>query len=251
MARSSMRSCTPSSATEEYAEGPSLEDVEAMTRYNEELDQGRRAARRRRAAPGGRRASPRAGRRHRRPVQRGQGAGRRLLDHPGQGPRGGHRVGQARARWATAPFDRGPPDLRADGLPRGHPGRGRALRAAAAPDRGVTDRAATQRAIEAVWRIESAAPDRRLARMMRDVGVAEDLAQDALVAALEQWPRSGVPDNPGAWLMATAKHRAIDLHAPRDARSSASTRELGAIGRGWPSPRATRRPTTSATTCSR
>ncbi len=67
------------------------------------------------------------------------------------------------------------------------------------------------RAIEAVWRIESAALIAGLARIVRDVGLAEDLAQDALVAALEQWPKSGVPDNPGAWLMATAKHRAIDL----------------------------------------
>ena len=68
----------------------------------------------------------------------------------------------------------------------------------------------THRAIEAVWRIESAKLIAGLARMVRDVGLAEDLAQDALVAALERWPESGVPDNPGAWLMATAKHRAID-----------------------------------------
>jgi len=68
----------------------------------------------------------------------------------------------------------------------------------------------THRAIEAVWRIESARLIAGIARIVRDVGVAEDLAQDALVAALEQWPTSGVPDNPGAWLMATAKHRAID-----------------------------------------
>ncbi len=67
------------------------------------------------------------------------------------------------------------------------------------------------RSIEAVWRIESAKLIAGLTRMVRDVGVAEDLAQEALVAALEQWPESGVPDNPGAWLMATAKHRAIDM----------------------------------------
>jgi len=66
------------------------------------------------------------------------------------------------------------------------------------------------RAIEAVWRIESAKVIAGLTRMTGDVGLAEDLAQDALVAALERWPDSGVPDNPGAWLMATAKHRAID-----------------------------------------
>src|SRR5213083_1632608 len=65
-------------------------------------------------------------------------------------------------------------------------------------------------AIDAVWRIESARLIAGLARLVGDIGVAEDLAQDALVAALEQWPESGVPDNPGAWLMATAKHRAID-----------------------------------------
>jgi len=66
------------------------------------------------------------------------------------------------------------------------------------------------RAIDAVWRIESARLIAGLARIVRDVGVAEDLAQDALVAALERWPESGVPDNPGAWLMATAKNRAVD-----------------------------------------
>src|SRR5512146_1275963 len=64
--------------------------------------------------------------------------------------------------------------------------------------------------IDAVWRIESARLIAGLARIVRDVGLAEDLAQDALVAALEKWPESGIPDNPGAWLMATAKHRAID-----------------------------------------
>jgi RNA polymerase sigma factor (sigma-70 family) len=69
----------------------------------------------------------------------------------------------------------------------------------------------THRAIDAVWRIESPRLIAGLARMVHDIGVAEDLAQDALVSALEQWPKSGVPDNPGAWLMAAAKHRAIDL----------------------------------------
>ena len=69
----------------------------------------------------------------------------------------------------------------------------------------------THRAIDAIWRIESAKIIAGLARIVRDVGLAEELAQDALVAALEQWPESGVPDNPGAWLMATAKHRAIDF----------------------------------------
>jgi RNA polymerase sigma-70 factor, ECF subfamily len=73
-----------------------------------------------------------------------------------------------------------------------------------------TDRAPTDRAIDAVWRIESARIIAGLTRIVRDVGFAEELAQDALVTALEQWPESGIPDNPGAWLMATAKNRAID-----------------------------------------
>ncbi|MCG5215573.1 RNA polymerase sigma factor [Streptosporangium sp. KLBMP 9127] len=67
-----------------------------------------------------------------------------------------------------------------------------------------------RRSVEAVWRMESARVIAGLARMVHDVGLAEELAQDALVLALEQWPKSGVPDNPGAWLMLTAKHRAID-----------------------------------------
>ncbi len=67
-------------------------------------------------------------------------------------------------------------------------------------------------AIDAVWRIESAKVIAALARITGDVGLAEDLAQDALLAALERWPETGIPDNPGAWLMATAKHRAIDMH---------------------------------------
>src|SRR5215212_7224002 len=69
----------------------------------------------------------------------------------------------------------------------------------------------THRTIETVWKIESARLIAGLTRIVRDVGLAEELAQDALVYALEQWPQSGVPRNPGAWLMATAKHRAIDL----------------------------------------
>ena len=77
------------------------------------------------------------------------------------------------------------------------------------PSQG-SSKASINGAIDAVWRIESPRLIAGLARIVRDVGVAEDLAQDALVAALEQWPKSGVPDNPGAWLMAAAKHRAID-----------------------------------------
>jgi RNA polymerase sigma-70 factor (ECF subfamily) len=84
----------------------------------------------------------------------------------------------------------------------------------------------THRAIEAVWRIESARIIGGLARIVRDVGLAEELAQDALVAALEQWPESGIPDNPGAWLMAIAKHRAID-HFRRNKRLERKHEELG------------------------
>jgi len=82
------------------------------------------------------------------------------------------------------------------------------------------------RAIDAVWRIESAGVIAGLVRIVRDVGLAEELAQDALVAALEQWPQSGVPDNPGAWLMATARHRAID-RVRRDARLARKQEQLG------------------------
>ncbi|HMJ52928.1 MAG TPA: RNA polymerase sigma factor [Polyangiaceae bacterium] len=84
----------------------------------------------------------------------------------------------------------------------------------------------THRAINAVWRIESPRLIAGLARMVRDVGLAEELAQDALVVALEQWPAGGVPDNPGAWLMATAKHRAID-QLRRKKRIEQKHEELG------------------------
>lgn len=87
----------------------------------------------------------------------------------------------------------------------------------------VTD---THRAINAVWRIESPRLIAGLARIVRDVGIAEDLAQEALVAALERWPESGVPENPGAWLMATAKHRAIDV-LRRNKRLERKHEELG------------------------
>ena len=82
------------------------------------------------------------------------------------------------------------------------------------------------RAIDAVWRIESPKLIAGLMRIVRDVGLAEDLAQDALVAALEQWPESGVPAKPGAWLMATAKHRAID-RLRRDERLERKHQEIG------------------------
>ncbi|MFD3472292.1 RNA polymerase sigma factor [Streptomyces sp. NPDC058682] len=82
-------------------------------------------------------------------------------------------------------------------------------------------------AVEAVFRIESARIIASVARVVRDVGIAEEIAQDALVAALEQWPRTGVPDRPGAWLMTTAKHRAIDLVR----RKETYARKLAEVGR--------------------
>src|SRR5581483_1804270 len=85
---------------------------------------------------------------------------------------------------------------------------------------------AAHRTIEAVWRIEAARLIAGLTRIVRDVGFAEDLAQDALVAALEQWPESGVPRNPGAWLMAIAKRRAID-RLRRSKRLERKYEELG------------------------
>jgi len=81
------------------------------------------------------------------------------------------------------------------------------------------------RAIDAIWRMESARLIASLARMVRDVGLAEDLAQDALVSALDQWPREGIPDNPAAWLMAVAKRRAIDMFR-RDKRFAQKHQEL-------------------------
>jgi RNA polymerase sigma-70 factor, ECF subfamily len=89
-----------------------------------------------------------------------------------------------------------------------------------------------KRAIEAVWRIESARLIAGLARMVQDVGLAEDLAQDALVAAMEKWPSAGVPENPGAWLMATAKNRAIDRmrrEANYERKREEVARETGAL----------------------
>jgi predicted RNA polymerase sigma factor len=92
-----------------------------------------------------------------------------------------------------------------------------------APDTGT---AAARRAIEAVWRLESARIIAGLAGLVRDVGLAEELAQDALVAALEQWPADGIPPNPGAWLMVTAKHHAID-RIRRNERLGSKLRLLG------------------------
>src|SRR5690242_17184929 len=87
---------------------------------------------------------------------------------------------------------------------------------------------AVQRTVEGVWRIEAARLIAGLVRIVRDVGLAEDLAQDALVAALEQWPAAGVPDNPGAWLMAVARRRGVDAIRRRVTLQG----KLAELGRG-------------------
>ena len=95
------------------------------------------------------------------------------------------------------------------------------------------------RTLEAVWRMESAKIIAKLARMLRDVGLAEELAQDALVSALEQWPRSGTPDNPAAWLMATAKNRALDELRRRKLvgrKHEVIAQDAPLIGRAAPAP---------------
>jgi RNA polymerase sigma factor (sigma-70 family) len=96
----------------------------------------------------------------------------------------------------------------------------------------------TAQAIETVFRMESPRIIAGVTRVVRDVGIAEELAQDALVAALEQWPRDGVPDNPGAWLMATARHRAVDLVRRRENYA----RKLAEIGRELPAAAAPQEP---------
>jgi len=96
------------------------------------------------------------------------------------------------------------------------------------------------RTLEAVWRMESAKIIAKLARMLRDVGLAEELAQDALVSALEQWPRSGAPDNPAAWLMVTAKNRALDELRRRKLvgrKHEVIAQDAPLIGQGTPAPR--------------
>src|SRR5512141_1442658 len=94
--------------------------------------------------------------------------------------------------------------------------------------------AATRTAIEAVWRIESARLIGGLVRVVRDVSFAEDLAQEALITALERWPESGIPENPGAWLMATAKNRAIDQLRRRQMQDRKHD-EIEQAGSGIPS----------------
>ncbi|WP_371497675.1 RNA polymerase sigma factor [Kitasatospora sp. NBC_00374] len=97
---------------------------------------------------------------------------------------------------------------------------------ASGPPAPPADRSAADRAVDAIWRIESARITAALTRLVGDFGTAEELAQDALVAALEQWPEAGVPANPGAWLTATAKHRAIDLIR----RERSYARKLAQVG---------------------
>ena len=87
-----------------------------------------------------------------------------------------------------------------------------------------------RRAVETVWRMESARIVAALARLVRDVGLAEELAQDALVTALQQWPMTGVPEHPGSWLMATAKHRAVDALR----RQGRYREKLELLGRAMP-----------------
>src|SRR5262245_25944564 len=158
--------------------------------------QGGRAARDRRARPG--RHACHGGRRQdhhdRRAIHRDEGDDRQL---------------RADRRAVQGGGDRAVPALLGDRAGR----RGRhapGLRPRAVTRPGTVRTEASHAAVEAVWRLESARIIASLARLVRDVGLAEEVAQDALVAALEQWPRSGVPENPGAWLMLAAKHRAID-----------------------------------------
>ena len=212
----------PGISAEEYAAGPQLEDVEAMMRYNAELSKAG-------ALLAGDGLQPEVTR-----VGRGG-----VVDGPFSEAKelvGGYWIIQAKDRaeaveWASRcplgdeRLHRGPPDRRGRRPVRGAAG-GRDLgRAWAGADRRVVTTSAT---IEAVWRIESGRLIAGLARMLRDVSLAEDLAQDAFVAALEKWPESGVPDNPGAWLMAVAKHRAIDLMR-RSRRRDAKHAEIGLL----------------------
>ena len=180
---------------------------------------------------------------HRRPVRRDQGAARRATGS-GRSSRSTRRSSgssASRPRRGEEGDRRDPPGVRGRGLRRrAHARAARARGGACArrPRRALAAcrerRATSTRTIDAVWRIESARLIAGLARIVRDVGLAEDLAQEALVAALEQWPESGVPDNPGAWLMATAKHRAIDRMRRADVheRKTAGARSRAGDRRG-------------------
>ena len=251
----------PGSPESEAGEMPSTELLEAMTKYNEELVKAGRDACRRGPAPDlqGREGPLQRQRadRHRRPVHRGQGADRGLLDLGVRVARGGDRVAQARAVRRRR-RDRAAPDLR-----RRRTSASSSRRSCARPTSGCASRptqrtrrvdaSATHRAIDAVWRIESARLIAGLTRIVRDVAVAEDLAQDALVAALEQWPQSGIPDNPGAWLMATAKRRGIDALRRRVAlerKHELIGRELQTLAAARPArPRRAASTTSTTTSC--
>ena len=147
------------------------------------------------------------------PVRRGQGGDPRLRPGRGRLPRGGAR-GRAAASAGSS-----------------------VTATASCTGSSVRDRprvrAGLHARVDAVWKLESARIVAALARMVHDVGLAEELAQDALVAALEQWPDEGVPDNPGAWLTTVAKRRAVD-HLRREGRAGACPRGAGARR---PSPR--------------
>ena len=141
-------------------------------------------------------------------VRRGERGYRRLLDHSGALAGRSHRMGQAGTDVQQRDH-RSAADSRNGRFPRRRAESSRRLRAASERGcwNGVSD---TQKAIEAVWKIESTRLIAGIARVTRDIGIAEELAQDALVAALERWPEEGIPEKPAAWLMTAAKRRAID-----------------------------------------
>src|SRR5689334_13034605 len=193
----------------------------------------------RRRPPAGRAALRRNG-----TLRRGADQGRGAAGHGRPGPR--HARGRVRRehhadRRAVHRVQRGDRQLRADrGAVEGRgAGAGQAVLEGGRGRRGghppgvrprrlmVTDTGAAHRAIEAVWRLESARIIAGLTGLLRDVGLAEELAQDALVAALEQWPADGIPANPGGWLMLTARHRAID----RIRRNERLAGKLNLLGR--------------------
>src|SRR5215475_3464284 len=186
-------------------------------------DQEGRAARGRRARPGGhpRHLLGREDHRDRRPVHRVQGDHPQLRPGRGAVEGGGDRAGQALLADRRQRRGGDPPGVRA-GVARGPrlraAGGGALMRLMTVPE--------AHRAVDAVWRLESARIIAGVARLVNDVGLAEELAQDALVAALRQWPESGIPPNPGAWLMATARHQAID----RIRRSERLQRKLDQLG---------------------
>ena len=213
-----------SSAESEAGQLPTEQELRAMGAFNEELAKAGIML-----AGEGLQASSKGARmtlrrqeqadRDRRSVRGDERADRRLLDPAGALEGGSDRVDEARAVPRTARSRSGRCSRTTTSAPSSRPSCASRKRASGSSRRRTTAdlrepkvavSSATSPTIDAVWRIESAKLIARLTRIVGDVGLAEDLAQDALVAALEQWPESGVPDNPGAWLMATAKRRAID-----------------------------------------